>query len=379
MKLTRIETFLVRPRWLFVRLEADTGQVGWGEASLEGYGEAVVGVFEALKDRFLGSDPRRIEDIWQIGYRGGFYRGGPVLMSALSGLDQALWDMKARQLGVPVWELLGGRVRDRIRSYAWTGGDRADQVTENAQTRIRQGFTAVKMNAMPESGYFDPHIELEKVVERVQTVQALGLEVGIDFHGRIHRTMAKQLMRHLEPLGLLFVEEPILSEQPGAIRELKQNSTIPIALGERLYSRWDFRPFLEQGIVDIIQPDLSHAGGISEVRRIAAMAETYDVAVAPHCPLGPLALASCLQLGACTPNVVLQEVSLGIHYNTNADLFTYIKEERPLTPTDGYLPIPEGPGLGIEIDEEKVRAESANPHRWRNPLWRLEDGSFAEW
>ncbi|MEM7797734.1 MAG: galactonate dehydratase [Chloroflexota bacterium] len=379
MKLAQIETFLVRPRWLFVRLEADSGDVGWGEASLEGYGEAVVGAFEALKDRFIGQDPRQIEDIWQVAYRGGFYRGGPVLMSALSGLDQALWDMKARRLGVPIWELLGGQVRNRVRSYAWTSGDRADQVVSYAEKRIEQGFRAVKMNATPESSYFDSQRELEKVVERVQSVQALGLEVGVEFHGRIHRTMAKQLLRLLEPLGVMFVEEPILSEQPAAIKELKQNSSIPIALGERLYSRWDFRPFLEQGIVDIIQPDLSHAGGISEVRRIAAMAETYDVAVAPHCPLGPIALASCLQLAACTPNAVLQEVSLGIHYNVEADLYTYLKDPTPLSPVDGFLPILHSPGLGIELDEEKIRREAADPHRWRNPLWRLEDGSFAEW
>jgi galactonate dehydratase len=191
--------------------------------------------------------------------------------------------------------------------------------------------------------------------------------------------MAKQLARLLEPLGLLFIEEPVLSENPEALIQLSRLVATPIALGERLYSRWDFKPFLESGAVDIIQPDLSHAGGLSECRRIAAMAEAYDVAVAPHCPLGPLALAACLQLAATAPNVAIQEMSLGIHYNVGADLYTYVKDKAPLTAIDGYLPIPTGPGLGIEIDEDKVRASAKEAHRWRNPVWRQHDGSFAEW
>ena len=379
MKLTKIETFLVRPRWLFVRLEADNGAVGWGEASLEGYGEAVIGALEALKDRLLGEDPRRIEHIWQLAYRGGFYRGGPVLMSALSGIDQALWDMKGRLLNVPIWELLGGNVRDRIHAYSWIRGDVPIAPEEQGKTRIAQGFDTVKMNATGASGYLDSQDVLHEVVERVRSVRKLGLNVGIDFHGRIHRPMAKQLIKLLEPLGMYFVEEPLLSEHRGAIADLKQTTVVPIALGERLYSRWDFRPFLASGSVDIIQPDLSHAGGISECRRIAAMAETYDVGVAPHCPLGPLALAACVQLATVTPNFVIQEMSLGIHYNVGADLYTYMKDPMPLTPVDSYIPLPSAPGLGIELDEEKIREEAINPHRWRNPRLTLEDGSFAEW
>ena len=379
MKIERIETFLVPPRWLFVRIEATGGLVGWGEASLEGYAEAVDGVFEALRDRFVGADPRNIEDIWQVAYRGGFYRGGAVLMSALAGLDQALWDLNGRLSGLPVWRMLGGKVRDRVRAYAWIGGDRPDEVGEAAAARRAQGFSAVKMNATPELDRLASPRALDAVADRVQAAQAAGMDVGIDFHGRVHKAMAKQLARALEPLGLLFIEEPLLSENLDGLAQIGQLVATPIALGERLYSRWDFKQILASGVVDIIQPDVSHAGGISETRRIAALAEAYDVAVAPHCPLGPLALASCLQLAACTPNLVLQEMSLGIHYNVGADLLTYITDKSVLTPVDGHLPIPEGPGLGVAIDEDAVREAAKEGHRWRNPIWRYADGGFAEW
>ena len=379
MEITRIETFTVPPRWLFVRVEASDGHVGWGEASLEGHAESVVGAFEPLRDRFIGHDPRRIEDIWQVAYRGGFYRGGPVLMSALSGLDQALWDLKGKLTGLPAWEMLGGLVRDRIRAYAWIGGDRPNEIATAARARRAQGFSAVKMNATAELDFLGTPKLLADVVERVQAAQAEGMDVGLDFHGRIHRPMAKQLAKLLEPLGLLFIEEPLLSENPEGLRDIASLVSTPIALGERLYTRWDFKPFLERGIVDIIQPDLSHAGGLSECRKIAAMAEAYDVAVAPHCPLGPLALASCLQLAGCSPNVAIQEMSLGIHYNVGADLLSFVTNPEVLTPVDGFLPIPTGPGLGVGIDEAAVREADKDRHRWRNPIWRLKDGSFAEW
>ncbi|HEY0313677.1 MAG TPA: galactonate dehydratase [Allosphingosinicella sp.] len=379
MKIARIETFTVAPRWLFVRVESDDGAVGWGEASLEGWAEAVDGAFEALKDRFLGHDPFRIEDIWQIGYRGGFYRGGPVMMSAIAGLDQALWDLKGRALGLPAYEMLGGRVRDRIRAYAWIGGDRPHEIADAARARKAQGFGAVKMNATAELDWIGTPKLFDDVIHRVQAAQAEGMDVGLDFHGRVHRPMAKQLAKVLEPLGLLFIEEPLLSENHEGLTQIAHLTATPIALGERLFSRWDFKPFFETGAVDIIQPDLSHAGGLTECRKIAAMAETYDVAVAPHCPLGPLALAACVQLAACAPNVAIQEMSLGIHYNVGADLYTYMKDKTPLTAIGGYLPIPTGPGLGIEIDEDAVRESAKEAHRWRNPVWRQHDGSFAEW
>ncbi len=375
----RIETFYVPPRWLFVRVESEDGAVGWGEASLEGHAEAVDGAFEAIRDRFVGHDPYRIEDIWQIAYRGGFYRGGPVLMSALAGFEQALWDLKGKALGLPAWEMLGGRVRDKIRAYAWIGGDRPHEIADAAKARREQGFSAVKMNATAELDWIGTPKLFDEVVKRVEAAQAVGMDVGLDFHGRIHRPMAKQLAKALEPLGLLFIEEPLLSENPEGLKQIAGLTSIPIALGERLFSRWDFKPFFESGAVDIIQPDLSHAGGILECRKIAAMAEAYDIAVAPHCPLGPLALASCLQLAACTPNVAIQEMSLGIHYNVGHDLLEFCTTKEVLMPDDGCLAIPAGPGLGIGIDEDAVREADKDRHRWRNPVWRLADGSFADW
>lgn len=376
-----VETFAVPPRWLFVRVVTDSGEVGWGEASLEGHAEAVAGGFVALRDRFIGADADAIEDVWQIAHRLGFYRGGPVLMSALSGLDQALWDLKGKRLGVPVWQLLGGKVRDRIPVYAWIGGDRPGDVAAAARARADQGFKAVKMNATEDIGWLDSPRVLDATVERLAAVQAEGLDAGLDFHGRVHRAMARQLAAAVEPLRPLFIEEPVLSEHPEAIASLAQHTSIPIALGERLYSRWDFKPFFERSAVDIVQPDLSHAGGISECRRIAAMAETYDVAVAPHCPLGPIALAACLQIAASSINFVIQEMSLGIHYNdAEHDLLTYLADPGVLDVADGMVATPHGPGLGIVIDESKVRDAAARMSSgWRNPVWRGPDGAVREW
>ncbi|HEX8216152.1 MAG TPA: galactonate dehydratase [Allosphingosinicella sp.] len=379
MKIGRIETFYVAPRWLFVRVESKDGAVGWGEASLEGWAEAVDGAFEALRDRFIGSDPFRIEDAFQVGYRGGFYRGGPVLMSALAGLEQALWDLKGKAVGLPAWEMLGGKVREHIRAYAWIGGDRPDDVAEAASARRGQGFTAIKMNATAELDWIGTPRLFGDVIARAEAAQAAGVDVGLDFHGRVHKPLAKQLAKALEPLGLLFIEEPLLSENPEGLKQISRLVSTPIAMGERLHSRWDFKPFLLSGAVDIIQPDLSHCGGLLEARKIAAMAEAFDVAVAPHCPLGPLALASCLQLAACSPNLVIQEMSLGIHYNVGADLFTYCTDKDALAPVEGSLAIPTGPGLGIEIDEAAVRESHKDRHRWRNPIFRTSDGNFAEW
>ena len=301
------------------------------------------------------------------------------MMSALSGLDQALWDLKGRALGLPAWQMLGGRVRDRVRAYAWIGGDRPHEAAEAAAGRRAQGFSAVKMNATAELDFLSTPKVLAEVVERVHAVQAEGMDVALDFHGRVHKPMAKQLARLLEPLGLLFIEEPLLPEDLDGIVQISRLVGTPIALGERLYSRWDFKPFIMSGAVDIIQPDLSHAGGLSECRRIAAMAEAFGIAVAPHCPLGPLALAACLQLAATTPNVVLQEVSLGIHYNVGYDLLSFVTNPEVLRPVEGFLVIPEGPGLGVLINEDAVRRADQERHRWRNPVWRYRDGSFAEW
>lgn len=379
-RIARIEHFLVPPRWLFVRVECDDGSVGWGEASLEGHAEAVAGALDAARDRLIGHDADRIEDAWQMLYRLGFYRGGPVLMSAISGLDMALWDLRGRALGVPVHDLLGGRVRDSIRVYAWIGGDRPSDVAAAALARKAQGFDAIKMNGSEEMEWLASASAVDAAVERLAVVRETGMDVGIDFHGRVHKPVARRLVEALAPLGPLFVEEVLLGEHPEALAQIAAQSTVSLAMGERLYSRWDFKPFFERALIDVAQPDLAHAGGISEGRRIAAMAEAYDVALAPHCPLGPLALAACFQLAATTPNFVIQEISLGIHYNQpDADLTTYLTDPEVLTVREGRVAVPRGSGLGVTIDEARVRDAARAPHRWRNPVWRGSDGSLREW
>jgi galactonate dehydratase len=382
VKIVSLELFKVPPRWLFLKVNTDEGITGWGEPIVEGRAETVRAAVEELSEYLTGKDPFRIEDHFQVLYRGGFYRGGPVLTSAISGIEQALWDIKGRALGVPVYELLGGAARDKIRVYNWIGGDRPTDAAEAAKAQMKAGFTAVKMNAAEELNYIDSSGKLDEAVARLEAVREAGgpeLGIGIDFHGRAHKSMAKALARELEPYRPMFIEEPVLPENNEALREVVRHTTVPIALGERMYTRWDFKRVLIDGYVDIVQPDLSHTGGILEVRKIAAMAEAFDVAVAPHCPLGPIALAASLQLDACTPNAIIQEQSLGIHYNQESDLLDYLKNPNVFAYQEGYVPVLEGPGLGIEIDEEKVREAARIGHDWKNPVWRNVDGTVAEW
>lgn len=382
MKITKFETFIVPPRWLFLKIETDEGIVGWGEPVVEGKAHTVQAAVDELMDYLVGQDPLRIEDHWQVMYRGGFYRGGPILMSAIAGIDQALWDIKGKFYNAPIYQLLGGACRDSMRVYSWIGGDRPSDVGQAALEKKEAGFTAIKMNATEELQFIDTYEKIDQVLERVAAIrEAVGpyFGIGVDFHGRVHKPMAKVLAKELEPYRLMFIEEPVLPENNEALREIAQHTSTPIATGERMFSRWDFKKLLEDGVVDIIQPDLSHAGGITECKKIFAMAEAYDVAVAPHCPLGPIALASCLQVDATAYNAIIQEQSLGIHYNQGNDLLDYVTDASVFAYKDGHVQIPQGPGLGITINEEYVRKMAEVGHRWRNPIWRHKDGSIAEW
>ncbi|CAP56114.1 galactonate dehydratase [Gluconacetobacter diazotrophicus] len=382
MKITKLTTFQVPPRWLFLKIETDEGISGWGEPVVEGRADTVAAAVAELADYLVGKDPFRIEDHWTVLYRGGFYRGGAVHMSAIAGIDQALWDIKGRAFGVPVHDLLGGRCRDRIRVYSWIGGDRPADTAQAVRAVVDRGFTAIKMNATEELQYVDSHAKVDDVIARVAAIREEAgpyLGIGVDFHGRVHKPMAKVLARELEPYDLMFIEEPVLSEHLEDLPEITKHTSIPIALGERLFSRWDFKRVFEQGCVDIIQPDPSHAGGITETRKIAAMAEAYDVAVALHCPLGPIALAANLQLDALCYNAFIQEQSLGIHYNKTNDLLDYLVDPDVFAYRDGHVDIPTGPGLGIEINEDYVRARAAEGHRWRNRSGGIATRSFAEW
>ncbi len=382
MKIIKLKTWKVPPRWLFLKIETDEGIHGWGEPVIEGRATTVEAAVQELGESIIGRDPRQIEDIWQLLYRGGFYRGGPILMSAISGIDQALWDIKGKALGVPVHELLGGPVRDKIRAYCWIGGDRPTDIGRQAREVVASGFSAFKMNGTAELAIVDSHDKIDDAVARIaEAREAVGPNIGIaiDFHGRVHRPMAKVLLRELAPFNPLFVEEPVLPEHLSCLSQIASGLNYPLATGERLHSRFEFRDLLEDRMVDIIQPDISHCGGLTEARKIAVMAEAYDVALAPHCPLGPITLASSLHLDFLSHNAFIQEQSMGIHYNKENDVLDYLVDPTPLTITDGYLGLLEKPGLGIEINEAAVVAAAKRGHNWKNPLWRHDDGSVAEW
>jgi len=382
VKITAVNTYFVRPRWGFVEIETDEGLTGWGEAVLEGHCAAVLACVAEYRDYLIGHDPARIEDIWSTIYRAGFYRGGGVLMSALSGIDQALWDIKGKRFGAPAWELMGGACRDRVRVYSWIGGDRPSDTGAAAKAKKDEGFSAVKMNATEELQMIDSYDKVDAVLARVAAIrEACGRAFGIaiDFHGRVHRPMAKVLAKKLEPYDPMFIEEPVLCENMEAFKEIAACCSIPIATGERLFSRYDFKRLFQAGGVDIVQPDLSHAGGITEVRKIGAMAEAHDVALAPHCPLGPIALAACLQVDAVCYNAVIQEQSMGIHYNVGKSVLDYVLNKDDFAFENGYARLPRLPGLGVEVNKELVLEENRNPHNWKNPVWRHPDGSVAEW
>ena len=378
----KIELFTVPPRWLFAKITTSDNVVGWGEPIVEGKADTVRACVEEMADFLIGKPAGHIEDLWQTLYRAGFYRGGPILTSAISGIEQALWDIKGKTLGVPVYDLLGGAVRDKMRVYAWIGGDDFQEIAQQATNRVNEGYTAMKMNAVGAVEWIGSPEEIEQAAGRLRAArEAVGpnVGIGIDFHGRVHKGMAKKLIKALEPYEPLFFEEPVLAENNEALVELARTTHIPIATGERMFTRWDFKALLQSGGADIIQPDLSHAGGIWETRKIAAMAEAYDVAVAPHCPLGPIALAASLQLDFCTPNAFIQEQSLGIHYNQGSDLLDYLTDKTVFEYKDGYVLRPTTPGLGIEVNEEVVREMAKTGHRWRNPVWRTPDGCVTEW
>lgn len=382
MKIKNYELFQVPPRWLFLKIETDEGISGWGEPVIEGKASTVKTAVEEFMAYLIGKDPMTIEDHWNTLYRGSFYRGGPILMSAIAGIDQALWDIKGKYYNAPIHQLIGGKARNSIRVYSWIGGDRPLEVGLAAEKMVSHGFTAVKMNATEELQYIDSYVKVDEAVKRIAAVrEAVGLDVGIgiDFHGRVHKPMAKVLAKELEPFRPMFIEEPVLPENNEALREISKHVAIPIATGERMFSRWEFKKLLQEGYVDIIQPDLSHAGGITECKKIISMAEAFDVAAAPHCPLGPIALAACLQVDATCHNAFIQEQSLGIHYNQGSDLLDYLSDKSVFEFEKGFVKIPEGPGLGITIDEQHVRKMAEVSHQWKNPVWRHKDGSLAEW
>ncbi|MBB5189327.1 galactonate dehydratase [Silvimonas terrae] len=382
MKITKISTWRVPPRWMFLKIETDEGIVGWGEPVLEGKARTVEAAVHELSEYLIGQDPARINDLWQVMYRAGFYRGGGILMSAIAGIDQALWDIKGKALGVPVYQLLGGLVRDKVKTYSWVGGDRPADIIRDIKERVAVGFDTFKMNGCEELAVIDSSRAIDTAVNKVAEIrEAFGntIEFGLDFHGRVTAPMAKVLIKELEPYRPLFIEEPVLAEQAEHYPRLAAQTHIPIAAGERMFSRFEFKNVLAAGGLAILQPDLSHAGGITECMKIAAMAESYDVALAPHCPLGPIALASCLHVDFVSWNAFIQEQSMGIHYNKGGEVLDYVLNKEDFALESGHIKPFTKPGLGVELNEELIIERSKNAPDWRNPLWRHADGSVAEW
>lgn len=372
MKITKLETIFVKPRWLFLKVHTDEGIVGLGEPVVEGRSQTVAAAVHEIGRYLIGEDPRRIEHHWQAIYRGQFYRGGPVLCSALSGIEQALWDITGKWLGQPVYNLLGGATRDKIRVYGWVGGETFGDYISSAQVSLNAGFNALKTGLVsPPIQIVDTMAVVEENVHRFAELRAAvgpHVDIGIDFHGQVSPAMAVRFAKALEPYYPLFIEEPVLPENVDAMVTVARSTSIPIATGERLFTKWGFREVLEKQAAVIMQPDISHAGGILECKKIAAMAECYYAAVAPHCPLGPIALAACLQLDACIPNFLVQE-----HVTTGEG---YLKE--PFKIVHGHIPLPTKPGLGIELDDEAI-ANKIYDGSWDTPHLRHKDGSVADW
>ncbi len=383
MELTAYDVFSVPPRWVFLRLETDTGLVGWGEATLGGHSRATIGAVETIMDHYLlGTDPREIERHWQAMYRGQYFRDGPVLMSAIGAIDMALWDLKGRHYDAPVYDLLGGRARDHVDVYQWIGGETPAEARTTAATAVEQGYRTLKMEAVTHVERLDSPATIERARNRVAAVrEEVGPEINlvVDFSGRLTTGMAKWLAKELDDYDPMFYEEPVRSAQFEALPKIEAHAKTPLATGERRYSRWDFQEVIDNRLVDVIQPDPSSAGGLSEVKKIANAAETVDIGVSLHCPIGPIAFAACLQLDMVIPNVVVQGQDLDIHNATENDLLAYLADPDVFGYENGRVDAPDEPGLGITVDEEYVREQAQVSVDWQNPIWYHDDGSIAEW
>ena len=382
MVITDVKTYYIRPRWMLVKISTDEGVVGWGEPTLEGKSTVVSEAINVFKQFLIGQDPMNIEHLYNVLYRRGFYRGGGILCSAISGIEQALWDIKGKYLGVPVWQLLGGKCRDRIRMYAHlmpnVDKPTKEQIKEWVNRRKVQGFKSVKMGMFCPVRHIDSMAMVEEYIETfayVREVAGKEMDIASDFHGRISPAMAPVLCRELEPYHPMFIEEPVLPENVDAMLKIAQKTTIPIAAGERLFTAFAFREYIEKQVLNVLQPDLCHCGGILQAFKIAAMGSNYYCSVAPHNPLGPVSLAACLQLATCIENFTAQEhPTLPNQLDLGVGLL-----KKPFIIKDGYVDVPTAPGLGVEIDEDKL-AELLYDGTWHNPVSiYLDDNSIGEW
>ncbi|WP_049903345.1 galactonate dehydratase [Halococcus agarilyticus] len=390
MNVSDYELYYVPPGWTFLKLVTSDGTVGWGEATLSSYPSAVEGAVRDLLERtVLDIDTGSVRDIWEAMYRGSFYRGGPVLMTAIAGIDQALWDIKGKQCDLPVYELLGGAVRESIPAYQWVHGKNPrsprgadpESLAEDAAEQVAAGFSTLKLMPLEDTGHVVSADDVRRAVERLDAVrEAVGpsVDVALDFHGRVSAPAAKRLVDRMDAYDPLFVEEPVLPEHTERLPEIAAATTTPIAVGERIHSREGFSRAFDGGGVDVAQPDLSHVGGITEAVRIAELADARDVALAPHCPLGPIALASSLHVDAVSRNATVQEQVIHKERLRDVDAFDYVANPGALGVTDGAFDLPEASGLGVELDEEVLCERARENPTESSPVFRRSDGSVGE-
>jgi galactonate dehydratase len=380
VKITAIKNLFMkvaRQNWHWVKVETDAGIVGVGEASLEGRELTVAAAVDELARYLVGEDPGAIEHHWQRLHRHGFWRGGVVLNSAISAIDQALWDVKGKKLDVPVYELLGGPTRKRIRLYTHCGGPSPEAAADRARALVEEGWTALKMGPRVVGDAVDERAMIRSMARALElTRQAVGPDVDlmVDNHGRMSPGYAIEMMHAIAPYDLLFFEEPVPPDDVKATTKVAEAKTAragmpPLATGERLFSKWEYRSLLESQAVDVVQPDICHAGGILELKKIAAMAETYYVKVAPHNPNGPVATAASAHLAAAIPNFLILEFALN---QPHRDLSQSIG----LNVEKGWLELPDRPGLGVELNEAEIAKYPYAPRDYNSAYYA--DGSVAD-
>lgn len=379
MKITAVKPIVVHSggrNFAFVKVETDTGLYGIGEAGLGMRAQAIAEVVRAFEPDLVGQDPSRIEHLWQVMFRGGFFPGGVVQTAALSAVDIALWDLKGKALGVPVYELLGGRVRDRVVCYPHCGGGTTEALIRTCRQKVAEGWRFVRLGLADPAGEdrFEPTRAVQHGIEQVRMArEALGdeVEITIDVHTRLDPAASLQFCKAVEPYRLFFVEDPLRSENPASLRQLRQHTSVPIAVGEQFASKWAFREVIEDDLMDYCRVDLCIAGGITEARKIAGWCETHYISLAPHNPLGPVSTAACLHLCLASPLVGVQELPR-VPGTQLADVFPV---QVPFS--DGHLLLPEGPGLGVELDEEAALAMPFQPTAGVG--YRRDDGSYTNW
>lgn len=363
LKITKLETFVLKNSWVFVKLSTNAGIVGWGEMLKDKSKTCAAGA-QQVEPYLLGKDPRRVAHHWQAIYRHAFYRGGPVLTAVVSGIDQALWDIKGKALGVPVYELLGGPTREKIRIYGYQ---------QDAEAGVADAFkVGIRGKGRQAHRYVESPAFVKEMADRFGALRdQLGpdVDIGVDFHGAVQPQTAMLLMKALEPYQPMFYEEPVQCQNVDVMAELAKKTHIPVATGERVFTKWGFREVLDKKAASILQPDVCYAGGITELRLIAGMAEAHYVPLAPHNPQGPCSLAASCQIAASIPNFMIQEGGTRTHANLL---------KVPFAQQDGFLPLPQGPGLGIEIDEDKLLAQVGEPNPYPE-TYDADDGSVVDW